>query len=323
MKARGRLAEMIAGAALMTLTLPAAVHAHHPAGGTGLGQAGPIRTMSAETMKRGTIALDVHTEVIRFERFSDIRLHELAERGHDVHSMDRVVHTSLGIGFGVTDDLTVSLRLPYICLDNIREVHADEPDEIHSHGDAHGIGDLIVSGQYRFFRSGDAAGAAIVGLKMPTGRTNDRDREGEVFEAEFQPGSGAWSPMLGISGTKRFGKLALDANLLYTFTTDGTQETNLGDIFTYNVALSYRGGAEKVTVDMILELNGEWKGKEKTRGVRDRNSGGNVILLSPGVRLGIGPWTAYLSLGFPVVEDLNGVQNSTSYRAVFGAGMRF
>jgi len=37
------------------------------------------------------------------------------------------------------------------------------------------------------------------------------------------------------------------------------------------------------TVDAVLELNGEWHGKDETANVFDPNSGGHVLLLSPGL----------------------------------------
>lgn len=294
--------------------------AHHPAGGIGLGQAGPVRTVSASPLQQGMFSFVAQAEFIDFDEFSDRKLLGYAERGKDVHSVDSIFHAILGIGYGVTENLTLSLKMPYAQVNNVREVHAEEPDEIHVHGDAKGFGDLTVMAQYRFLKTVDNLESAFfLGLEMPTGKTNDKDIEGETFEAEFQPGSGSWDPVFGIAATKKFGKTSLDANLQYTAGTQGTQSTNLGDIFGYNLAVSYRAVSGAVAWDLILEANGEWKEKQEIRGDRDENSGGNIVFLSPGIRAVFGKKaSAFLSVGIPVIDDLNGIQDDTKYRALFG-----
>ena len=224
------------------------------------------------------------------------------------------------MGYGVTDNLTISLRIPYENINNIREVHSDEPDEIHLHGDAKGMGDITLMGQYRFLKTeSNFESALFLGLRIPTGKTNDRDIHGETFEAEFLPGTGAWSPIIGIAATKRFGKVSLDGNLQYTFGTRGTQFTNLGDIFDYNAALSYRAVSGSISWDLILEANGEWKEKQKIRGEKDPNSGGNVLFLAPGTRVVFGKkFSAYLSAGIPLIQDRNGIQDDAKYKVLLG-----
>lgn len=164
------------------------------------------------------------------DSFSNSELIGFAEDGKDVHTTNSISHTTLVMSYGVTDDFTISLKAFYAYLNNIKEVHAEEPDEIHRHGDAKGIGDITVLGQYRFvkYKEKDFESALIFGIKLPTGRTNDKDIHGERFEAEFQPGSGSWDPIIGIAATKRIGKLSIDANVLYTIVTKGSQDTDLG-----------------------------------------------------------------------------------------------
>jgi len=294
--------------------------AHHPSGGAGLGQAGPIRTASATTLSRGIFSFAVQAEYINLDSFSDSDLLGFSARGKDAHTADSIFHSIMGIGYGITNNLTVSLKIPYEQVNNIREAHSDEPDEIHVHGDAKGFGDLTIMAQYRFLKTDNKLeAAAFGGLKMPTGKTNDRDIHGETFEAEFLPGSGAWSPMFGIAATKRIGRISLDANLQYIISNGGTQITNLGDLFSYNAAVSYRTTVSDMEWDIILELNGEWKEKQKIRDTWDVNSGGNMIFISPGSRLVIGKKaSAFLSFSIPVLQDLNGIQDDTNCKVLFG-----
>jgi hypothetical protein len=295
--------------------------AHHPTGGAGLGKTGPLRTISASPLQPGMWALALQTEFIDLDAYSDDELMEIAESGSDVHSVDSIHHTIFSMGYGLTSDLTVSLKIPYIILNNIRESHSDEPEEVHVHGDSEGIGDLTVFGQYRFIKLNDpdVESSLVLGLRMPTGRTSVGDIDSEPFETEFQPGSGAWAPMAGIAATKRFKALSLDADALYTFATEGTQKTNLGDLFNYDLAVSYTALSRPVVLDLIIEANGEWKQKQETDGEKDENSGGTVIFLSPGMRLSwSNNWAAYLSAGFPIAQNLNGDQNETDMRVLLG-----
>jgi len=300
------------------------VYAHHPSGGAGLGETGAVRTVSAATLQQNKWALALQSEFIDFDAFSDRELKEIAQSGSDVHSIDSVFHTIFSIGYGVTDDITVSLKVPYVILNNIKEAHVDEPDEVHIHGDSKGIGDLTIFSQYRFLKMYDmnVESSVIFGLKIPSGRTGAKDIDGERFETEFQPGSGSWNPIFGIAATKRFRQMSLDADLLYTIATEGAQQTDLGDMFNYDIALSYRVFKEPVVWDLIIEANGEWKQKQKIDGETDENSGETVIFLSPGMRVSLGKkWSVYLSAGFPVVQDLNGNQNDTDMRAVMGLSL--
>ncbi len=87
----------------------------------------------------------------------------------------------------------------------------------------------------------------------------------------------------------------------------------------YNVFL-----LKKIFCDLIIEVNGEWKQKQKINGAKDKNSGGTAVFLSPGLRLSMNDrWTAYLSMGVPVIQDLNGIQTDTSVRTITGISISF
>lgn len=321
----GRIATTISVAAFVLL-IQCSAWAHHAAVGMGTGQAGPIRTLSADTLKQGSFGLDIQAEFISLKRFSDAEMQQLAIDDNDIHSIDSVRHLFWGVGYGLTDDLTLGIKIPYVSLRNIRASNPEDPDHIHNHGDSDGIGDLSILGRYRIIKPvGNGFEVALVaGIKTPTGKISEKDPEGDLLEAEHQPGSGSWDPILGLAVTRRNGPLSLDANIMYTIATKGTQETDLGDMLNYNVAASYRALNGGVELDLVLELNGEWKQKQKIAGIRDENSGETILLLSPGLRLSLWKNTmAYVSVGFPVMQNLNGIQAETRTRTLFGFGMVF
>ena len=348
-----RTIALSAGATALLLATPAI--AHHPSGAGAAGGAGPIVTTPAETLEKGHSSAAVVFEYLKFKALSDA---VLATAGHP-HSLDAILAPSLVYAYGVTDNLTLSLRLPFIRRTGIREghVHGGVP-EIHELGDSAGIGDLSLLAQYRFFYD-RAAGlhlALLAGVKLPTGDTSVSATTGERFETEFQPGSGAWEGSVGLALTKRLGAWSFDANVLYVLATEGTQDTNLGDRLQYNVALSYRltgalsgpaglpapmyhGGPKAhhghkhaheeaappkgPALDLVLELNGEWHDRQKVAGATDANSGGNVVLLSPGLRLSYEKWSGFVSFGVPVASELNGLQAEPDWRVLTGMSINF
>jgi hypothetical protein len=303
--------------------------AHHPSGGSGTGQAGPVTTISASTLQKGKWVFELQTEYVMFDTFSDTKLLGFAEAGNDVHTFDSLFHAFASISYGIKDNLTLSLNLPYVLINNIREVHQDAPDEIHHLGDSQGIGDMTILGYYRFVKRTDIhfESSLLLGMKVPTGNTHKKDVHGERFETEHQPGSGSWDPMIGLAATKRLGSLSMDANMLYIVATKGAQDTDLGDSLNYNAAISYRVPLRKrIFCDLIIEANGEWKQDQKINGAKDKdkNSGGTTVFLSPGLRVSINDrWTAYLSIGVPVIQDLNGIQTDTSVRTITGISIGF
>ena len=230
--------------------------------------------------------------------------------------------------------------------------HHETPETL-DRGDTEGIGDLTLFGQYRFYGQDTGLQASLLtGVKTPTGETDEHDDQGELFEAEFQPGSGSWDPMLGIALSRAQGRWSVDGNVLYTIATDGTQHTDLGDRFHYNGAVTYRlkgadveashDGALRhhshngrshhhdhamspkgLVIDAVLELNGEWQAKQTISGVDDPNSGGNVVFLSPGMRIASNRWSGFVSVGLPIVNDLNGLQSEPTYRLFGGVLVGF
>ena len=323
----------------LTVSLTSApAPADHALGGFDLGTSGPITTISATTLPRGALSGGYQVEHQAFKEFSDAELTAFALQDIDVHSLKSNTTHSLRVAYGVTDDLTVGLKLPYVSRRNLREAHFHEDEgevELHALGDSDGIGDLTLLGQYRFFKSGGTEAAALVGVKAPTGKTDRAASTGETFEAEHLPGSGSWDGLLGAAVTRRWDSISLDANVLYTLATEGTQDTDLGDRLTYNLALSYRLGSaahehgpgaaphSHLSWDLIFELNGEHQQRQTIGGVRDENSGGDVVYASPGVRLSGEGWSAYVSYGKPIVKDLNGIQHEPEYRVVAGVGLGF
>ena len=277
-------------------------------------------------------------ELIRFDEFSDAKLQNLraADAEADLHSVASLWSLSVAAAFGITDDLTVGVRVPFILRHDIREPehdHVSPGAKIKSLGNVEGIGDTTFFSQYRFFKNKGTNVSIILGIKTPTGKTNRYSADGtELLETEFQPGSGSWDGITGLALTQVMGAFSFDASTVYTISSEGDQSTDLGDISSYNFAASYRlfgqkglsYEAPKFAIDTILEINGEWRDKEQTNGINDDNSGGNIVYISPGLRFLAGKHISIgASFGIPIVQDTNGDQTEPDYRVISSINLNF
>lgn len=212
--------------------------ADHPSGIFGTG-GGPINTISAGTMEQGGVAVSFRLDYLDFKRFSDAQLLALDAQGIDTDSIDYSIGAFLSAAYGVTNNFTVAVRLPYLHFDDIREV---ESGDVETEGDSSGLGDALLLGFYRFYNDTETKlqASMIFGLEVPSGRTHNRSLEGDLLEVEHQPGSGSWDPLVGLAVSHSFHKLSFHMSGTYQFNTLGSQDTRLGDIATYNAALVWR-----------------------------------------------------------------------------------
>ena len=329
------------------LILSAALSAHctlvfadHPTVAFGSEDAGPISTISAIPTPAGAWGFGLRTEILNNDAFSTEQLEDFAADGLEgVHSLDKITSTSLSVSYGVSDNFSVNARVPYIERKNIREGELEGGvPEAHTHGDSSGIGDLLLLGQYKISNSDDIDVSVQFGAKAPSGETDVTDNDDVRFETEFQPGSGAWDFLIGTSISKNINGFSYHANILYNMTTEGSQSTEIGDALSYNTALTYRLGLNEneenhdhsshdhndiemsgVTWDLLIELNGETRSENEISGVKEENSGGSIVFLSPGIRVTSGQFSGFISVGMPVIENQNGTQTDIDTRIVAGA----
>ena len=345
------------GIAASGLALPPVALADHPTLGLQQDGAASITTLTAITLPKGARTFGIETQFVSNNVIGDIDLALFAEEGEQVHSVEGLRNLSFNAAYGLSDKLTLGFNLPYVTRTGIREgTHhheeegheeegdttghdehedshaAEEAPEVSVLGDSSGLGDLTLYSQYRFVGNSDSRThvSLLLGLKIPTGRTDVVSDEGDRFETEHQPGSGSWDTLAGFSLTRQWSGVSLDSNVLYAFAGDGAQNSNMGDVFNYNVAVSHRMEHEHESAhhhhstvesswDVAMELNGEWRDFVTVAGVRQAHTGGNMLYLAPSVRFNSSNgWSAYASLGVPVVENLNGVQSDPKYRLFIG-----
>ncbi len=331
---------LITGLYFVSLLYVPITMADHASPSFETGAAGAIMTIPGATLSKGEMVFGFGVQFIEFDDIADAKLENLGTADEDVHSVDRLLSLTANFAYGITDDFTVGASLPYIERNDIREAHNDMgTGAAEFAGDAKGIGDLSLFGQYRFYRNHNLDIAMLAGVKLPTGDTREREVEGTLFESEQQPGTGSVNPFFGLAMNHNWGRTGFSANVLYTFAGEGAQQTGLGNIFNYNLALSYRayspvGGhnhhhhnhAFNILdyIDVALELNGDVRQRVEIAGVEEEHSGRHILFVSPGIRIGLGHrWSLFSSIGLPVINNHNGQQSEPEYRVIGGLSVTF
>ncbi len=310
--------------------------AHHGGEGNinGPGLVGPIITIPAYTLPKGTKFVGFGNNYTNFDTFTNSQLINLGKRGEDVHTFRNIYTPSLSAGYGITDNWYVALNVPYVFKFNQR-VSDGPPINV---GSSIGVGDTTLFSAYRFLKRDDINLHATLlgGIKIPSGVRHFRDNQGNLFETDEQPGTGSWDPSIGLAVSKTFKHISISSNGLYKFSTEGTQNTTVGDIATFNLSAAHRVrttdkvlnkifpehvSGKDLTWDLILEGNGQWSQKSVTNTygmhITDENHGGLIVYMSPGMRLIFNKkWITNLSVGLPIIKELNHIQKGPNVRLI-------
>ncbi|MGR3304313.1 MAG: hypothetical protein ACUZ8I_17685 [Candidatus Scalindua sp.] len=195
-----------------------------------------------------------------------------------------------------------------------------------------GLGDITLLSKYRIYTK-DLPGATsrlslLGGLELPTGRSGDSDSVGKLSRT-FQTGSGSWDPILGAAFSNQTLDDEWDYNLTYQFNTEA-HNFEFGDVLKYAIAYQKRllpwelpDEGIYTQFNAVLEINGEWKQKNRDMSGSVADSGGNTIYVSPGIQIASKRFVAETSFQIPVFQDLNGSQVETDYIAVTSLRVTF
>ena len=222
---------------------------------------------------------------------------------------------------GLFKNIDARVIIPY--LDKELKVRSTQSDMAKSNSD---IGDIKLISRYRIMsqKSGPLNLAAGIGVSIPTGKTDETDSNGKTLAGYLQPGSGSWNPILELGAHKIIGPHWLSGYFMYQLSTEGELGENdytRPDIFKYNFGYAY---AINNYLDLGLELNGEVKSKAENNGVKQTNTGGHSIYLSPEIHFKIKPGL-HLDFCLPIAvyHDVNGVQLTEDYRFVTKLAWKF
>src|SRR4029077_16593159 len=97
----------VAALVASTVITASTASAHHPGIG-GIGGAGGIFTIGAGTLDQGQFAFSAFVVYLRLKQLGEPP--PLANVGNDVHGLQTVESYAVAFAYGITNDLTVSVR---------------------------------------------------------------------------------------------------------------------------------------------------------------------------------------------------------------------
>ena len=161
------------------------------------------------------------------------------------------------------------------------------------------------------------------GLKLPTGKRDVANDEGEVAERTLQPGTGTTDLVAGayyrqalpLAGSSWFVQVGAQ------FALNSRDEYKPGD--QYGVDAGYRYDVNDRFAAM-LQLNYRYKARDKGAQAEPEDSGGQAITASPGVSFALTPRVqAYAFVQLPLWQHVNGVQLTADWSVAAGVSAQF
>ena len=250
----------------------------------------------------------------------------LLPNGH-THSIQDEWFAAVRVGYSVSDSVAVGISQNYR---HLRDVNVNDPLLLGNHRVAQGFGDLELDAKWRFKGQEDngfPVDLSLFGtLKLPTGKTTERQPDGIPFDAEDQPGSGSFDGTLGLAASRRWGDWGASGAVAFTLKGEGTQEFKAGDVFRVSLStarkLPYEPCGCKLYVSLGMQGLVEFKARQD--GEIDRNHGGQTIYAIPGISAKpIDRLTLSTSFQLPVYQELNGFHQKQDFGIQFGVSIRF
>ena len=291
----------------------------------GLERDDTIFTASARTVDFNGTAF-----IPRFTYFQATKLYDGSSRVKDPIDRElRVYQTTLRATYGFHEDFTVAVTLPYV----FKEMEARIGGErVTRRSD--GLGDLTVMGKWRFFKRPELGGttemAAFLGAKLPTGADDEHDG-GARLPQPLQPGTGSVDGILGAALTRLWdgGRWLINADIFYKFNSKAN-DYRFGNVLRFDIGGHFRVYPDRyerydqMTVNAVLELNGQYAEEDIFDGDHVKTTGGLKLFISPGIQAIVSEnLLVEAGVQIPLYRNLNGPQLAEDFRATFGLRWRF
>lgn len=315
--------------AAVTAALPSAAAAHHGVAGLGVagleGPGAPIETATSATLPARTFLLYLKLDRAQYETFNS---------NPAKPESDYANYWIGGLGYGFTSWLSGYFFFPY-------NEKVDEPGGFDTSGFAD-VGFYLQLGTMwdeglRLIPESESLDdledwhfTVFGGATAPTGDADVRDRDGNIDPGK-STGFGAPSYAFGLTATKMFldrmtFNLELSRNAFIENTYDDGNRTRFGTEYRVNSAFVYRAYAnmeKKFRLDLALEPQYLNLGRDRTNGVDELATGGQMLYLLPGVRFYWRQLSIGLGVKVPVWTELNeerdqqGGEGTEDYRFIF------
>ena len=244
---------------------------------------------------------------------------------NEVRTLNRNLIGSLDHSFGA--NWGVALTVPLVDREH-QHIHQHMGQPLFETWDFAALGDVRVVGRYQFAPRQEDGRHTVwgvnFGVKLPTGKIDEANDQGQLAERSLQPGTGSTDGILGVYYSRNLpmNSVSWFAQAAYQDALKEKDDYKPGDRFMIDLGLRYEGGGSLAT---MLQLNYLHRGKDSGRNAdQPDDTGGDFVYLSPGAS-----WNFTKSLqlyGFvqvPIYQKVNGVQLVADYALVVGMSTRF
>ena len=161
------------------------------------------------------------------------------------------------------------------------------------------------------------------GLKLPTGRTDVRNAQGERAERTLQPGSGTTDAVLGAYYSQHLPvrNFSWFAQGLAQLPIDTDEDYRPGGRLTADLGARYDANDR---LGLLLQLNTLHRGRDAGAQAEPQHTGGSFIFTSPGISYAFSrELQVYGFVQLPLYRHVNGVQLVPHYALAVGLSTRF
>ncbi len=209
--------------------------------------------------------------------------------------------------YGILDTLSITLYVPFTLNSKQGSSYAK------------GINDITVQGEYAYY----------------AGSTRDHTLQATIVgNVTFPSGSSSKDPPTGIGA---FGYLvgttcSYMSSDWYAFVSPGAYLTTTHNGEKFGNAYLYQWGFARYIkplspkgwiFNLLFEFDGTYTEKTKIDGIKDPDSGGNLLLLTPSIWLSSDRVILQWGMGFPILQRLNGEQEKTWYSIGYNIAIAF
>ncbi len=238
--------------------------------------------------------------------------------GQELEQHTRTHTETLGLSYDFNSDWSVTLQAPLIgrTHSTLGEDHIS-----YDHSSTTGLGDMKVIGRYQGLLSDNSLGIEL-GLKLPTGKSDQLFQSGDALDRGLQLGTGTTDL---IAGVYYFGNMCKDLN----YFAEATVQTafNSHDQYRPGTAENITFGVRYMGLGRImpqLQINGRIAARDTGLQSDNFDSGGSLVYISPGVSVDITKNTsAYGFVQIPIYQNVNGYQLSPTWMLTVGLRIAF
>jgi outer membrane putative beta-barrel porin/alpha-amylase len=274
--------------------------------------------------------LDLRYESIRQDQprsgTRNLQVGEIPRHHDEVLTENRNLLGTLDYTFN--QDWGVNLLVPMVDRHH-DHIHNHQGAQIPENWDFRELGDVRVMARRRLSTTEDKQAPAVgtsgvnFGLKLPTGKSDVRNSDGELAERSLQPGSGTTDAVLGAYYSQHLPLRSLSwfVQGLAQLPLNTHDEYRPGNRFNFDMGVRRELGDR---LGLLLQVNALYRGRDRGAQAEPEDTGGQFVFLSPGLSYAFSPRVqVYGFVQLPLYQYVNGVQLVASHAIAVGLNVRF